>query len=524
MKRFLRFVASTIVAFLHFSSAARAGSPNQSPDTQSEPRTAENNVVASPNTKMDSFQDIISDAAADPIDSSVAPAYEDPNYGPKRAVLGLEAQGYMYSPQTQQEEILPSIWGKFKDSGDIMGAQGHISFQALAILPPAGSGFYYEAPEAYIGAPIANSAVRVDVGRKLEHWNLLDERWQLGIWQPRFLWDYIHPEEVGLTGVFLSAEGSGVRFVVFGSPLFVPERGVPINIENGQLTSQSPFFVSPPSNVQVLGVPTTVDYQLNVPSISSIILHPSAGYLLHVGENTGPWIQGAQSFSPMNQLITAYSPSLVTTSNTSSVEIPVYPRVMSHYLTSVDMGYQVGIFSATLSSLWDVPIQQTIASNLVSESVIPSLAISPSVDLRFHIPNWGMVHTYLSFLGQWGGNAPDVAGPTAVQDITANAGDERYPYQRAYMIGGESGVPGASYLGAWADHVAISARLLYDITHRGTILSADVRFQPLARWQINFGADLLGSTEELAAGQSPVDLIGRYKANDDFRGGLSYAF
>jgi hypothetical protein len=79
-------------------------------------------------------------------------------------------------------------------------------------------------------------------------------------------------------------------------------------------------------------------------------------------------------------------------------------------------------------------------------------------------------------------------------------------------------------LGEWADHVSIGGRFLYDLDHSGTIISADVRYQPFPRWQINVGADLLGSTEKLAAGTVPVDFIGRYQSNDDFRGGLSYAF
>jgi hypothetical protein len=484
------------------------------------------------NSNSQTFQDVISDLTIDPIEERESPEKVEQSVGPKRAVLGMEAQAYMYSPQTKTTEILPSIYGKYKGQGElILGIEGHASLQALAILPPAGSGFYYEAPELYAGSPVASaSPIKVELGRKLEHWNLLDERWQLGIWQPRFLWDYIHPQEVGLAGLYLSAEAPGVRLVLYGSYLYVPERGVGINIQNGQLTSQSPFFVSPPSQITVLNVPTAIQYQLNVPSISSIIFRPSAGALLHVGEETGPWFQASAAFQPMNQLLESYTGILVVNGSESAPNngvANIYPRVVDHYLTSLETGYQQGIFSTSFSSLWDVPIQQTIPDGYTSQEVSPAVSLSPSVDLRFRIPNWGAIHTYVSYLVEWGGNAPDYSS-NPNSSITTAAGasafDVRYPYQHAFMVGGEGGVPGASYLGEWADHVSIGGRFLYDLDHNGTIISLDVRYQPFPRWQINVGADLLGSTEKLAAGTVPVDFIGRYQSNDDFRGGLSYAF
>jgi hypothetical protein len=495
------------------------------------PATTARAEITSPNNTQ-TFQDVISDLTIDPIDSTTDTTLEksESATGPKQAVIGLEAQGYMYSPQTKEAEVLPSVWGKLKTQGELFnGVEGHISLQALAILPPAGSGFYFEAPELYAGTPLASNVdFKVEVGRKLEHWNLLDERWQLGIWQPRFLWDYIHPEEVGLSGAYVTYESPVVRVVLFGSYLFIPERGVDITIQNGQLTSQSPFFVSPPSQATVLNQPTPIDYQLDVPSISSIVLRPSGGALVHIGEDTGPWFQAAGAFLPMNQLIEAYTAQLVVNQNVNSPDTGVatiYPRVTNHWLLSVETGYQVGILSTSISSLWDVPIQQTVPANYTSQEVSNSIAVSPSLDLRFHVKNWGTIHGYASYLAQAGGNASDYSGNSSTNVAGASSSfDVRYPYQQAFMIGGEGGVPGASYLGAWADHVSLSGRWLYDLGHKGTILSMDVRYQPIPRWQVNVGADLLGSSEQLPQGTLPADLIGRYQANDDFRGGLSYAF
>jgi hypothetical protein len=455
--------------------------------------------------------------------------------------VGMEAQGYLYSPQTKAEEILPSVWGKYKGQGRFGGTEGHISTEGLAVFHPAGNGFYFEAAELYAGTPAdSTSPVKIEVGRKLEHWNLLDERWQLGIWQPRFLWDYIHPEEVALSGAFLAVEQPGVRFVLFGSPVFVPDRGVPVSAENGQLISQTPWFISPPSQIEVLNRTTNVNYQLAVPPTWSIVQQWSVGWLLHLGaedaapgnKGLGPWFQASQAWLPMNQLLLAYHGMLAIDGTTpesapDTAQVTIYPRVLHHYLTSLETGYQAGVIAFSFSSLWDVPTPDTnVPPDSNIQQTTASVALSPSIDVQFHDPDWGVVRTYVSYLCQWGGNAPDVSNNPA-SAATSSSGslfDPRYPYQRAVMFGGSSGLPGARAFGAWLDRVTLSGRILYDLGHQGTILSTDIRFEPLPRWEVNFGADLLGSTEQIAAGQTASDFIGRYQANDDIRGGLSYAF
>src|SRR5205814_9510507 len=78
--------------------------------------------------------------------------------------------------------------------------------EIMLLLAPAKPQPFFEMPEAYVGTTREQSDLQIAAGRKLEHWNRLDDDWRLGIWQPRYRWDYLDPETVGLTGAFFHFE------------------------------------------------------------------------------------------------------------------------------------------------------------------------------------------------------------------------------------------------------------------------------------------------------------------------------
>ena len=40
---------------------------------------------------------------------------------------------------------------------------------------------------------------RLTFGRATRDWSVLDQEWGVGLWQPLFRWDYLRPEQMGLT-------------------------------------------------------------------------------------------------------------------------------------------------------------------------------------------------------------------------------------------------------------------------------------------------------------------------------------
>jgi hypothetical protein len=453
--------------------------------------------------------------------------------------VSFDGAAYEYSPRTEEGAIYPALVGHWSDSSEnaLFKAVGNV--EAMVIVPPSlNSGsqfdspqFYFEMPEAYVGTSSRLGPVQVSAGRKLEEWNHLDDLWKLGIWQPRFNWDYLNPEIVGLTGAFIDFQQPHFKFVGFATGVFIPERGVPINTDDGQLTSDSPFFTPPPRNVSVFDSVTPTQYDLQMPSMSSIVFNPGVSLMARIGDSTGPWISGAYGYLPVNQLLIAYNGQVKLSDDggTGTVVVPLTPMVAYHTLGSLDMGYSGDRFDFWVSNLIDRPYEPQAPAGWTYQQISNSYAVSPAVEARFGSLPRNPIRAQLSYLGQWGGNAPDYSPDGSTSLSSGSVFEPRYPFQRAMLLGGQ--VPLANFsselvpmFGQWVNNVSFLSRYIFDFGHDGAILSSDIKYRPTPSWEIGVGADLLGSGESTTSGVEPSDFIARYAANDRIRWSLTYVF
>jgi hypothetical protein len=452
--------------------------------------------------------------------------------------VSAEAAGYLYSPRTKTEDVYSTLIAKpyaHLEKG-VFEFQGQLEAIAMAPLSKQDSTqAYFELPEGYISTSSRIETVKVSLGRKLEDWNHLDEEWRLGIWQPRYRWDYLRPDTVALTGLTIEVERPLFKAVLFGSPISVPERGVPISNDNGQLISDSPWFISPPNKIQVMDRDTPLKYDLQIPSMGKLLMHPSGSAMIRIGDRTGPWISGAYAYKPMNQLLLMYQGQLVVDGNLTTVDVadvPIVPRVVYHHLVSAEAGFNQEIVSGWVSALLDRPGHDygpELGRTWTEQTVTRSVAISPMVQFHIMDENENQMKAELGYLYQDGGNGPDVSGDGNTLLTGQSVFESRYPYQSAVKAGGSLVMPGIlSSIGLHnAGTVAVASSLLYDTKNHGSILSMDLDYLPSIRWQFNLGADILGSEDPkggVGSNETPNDFIGRYQANDRIRAGVRYVF
>ena len=150
-------------------------------------------------------------------------------------------------------------------------------------------------------------------------------------------------------------------------------------------------------------------------------------------------------------------------------------------------------------------------SDMTTQEIVPSLAMSSTVDFRIAGSAMRPTRMDVSYLRQWGGNAGD-QGPDASGGAASNF-EARYPFQSALAMGLRSEL---------LEKVSASTRLIYDIGHQGTIWSTEIRYQPRRNWMLGLGADLLTSAQ--TDDPDDTDLIGRYNANDRVHAGVTYVF
>ncbi len=425
--------------------------------------------------------------------------------------IGLESLGYRDSNYT-------SLQGKWKasDQAAIFETSAEVEF----LYTFNHSSFsYLEIPESYAGTSTQLSFIQILAGRKQEVWNHLDDYWNLGIWQPRFRWDYLNPEKVGLIGGFVRVNLPYFQFVGFASPAFLPERGVNIDYQDGRFTSLSPWFIGLPTQASFNNVSTPIRYQLIAPSVGEIVSHPGVSFLMRAGNQSGFWGAAAFALKPMNQLLIGYDGILNLSSLT--LDVNLYPRVLYHQLYSLEAGYSFNKFGSWISLLKENPLRDVTPSTWTTQELSDSLAASCGVNLELLRSHGDAVQVGLAYLRQWEKAHPDL-GPFVTPGV--NSFESRYPFQNALSFKFKAPVPWASsYFAKWSSNLIGSLQWFYDFESLGTLFSTQLKFSFKNHWAILVGADIV-SSDKNGAQSTGADFISRYRANDRFYTGVSYAF
>lgn len=101
----------------------------------------------------------------------------------------------------------------------------------------------------------------------------IDSIWGLGAIEPQFRGDPLIPLHQGLTGVSGWADLGGVKFSLFASPLSFPDTGIAYEIVDGEVVSNSPWFIQAPTTVIFQGQEVPLSYDLNITSRFDLLLN-----------------------------------------------------------------------------------------------------------------------------------------------------------------------------------------------------------------------------------------------------------
>jgi len=369
---------------------------------------------------------------------------------------------------------------------------------------------FIEMPELWISnSRKASPNFRVTFGRKLEEWSKLDSEWGLGIWQPRFRWDYLRPQSVGLTGLHTGFRVKNVQTALMVSPLFIPDRGAPLDFAGGRIHSMSPWTLNPPYLANVFGRETEIRYSAEIPKTQDVIQQWNVSGKVRIGASDGVWVSSAYAYKPMNQLLMSYKGLLRNLPNDSYVEATLYPRVAYHHLASTDVGFSSSRWETWISMLADMPNDTPVTGNLITSQVVSdAYVLSPSMSYWFSgrkTKNGGEMT--FSYIKKFGKNPADVGE----HEDGSSQFDSRYPFEDALVLSVKS--PQISKITA-------DLKILFDAKNPGTIISTLVQYEPAKSWSLYLASDVLTSWTE----EGHNDFIQHYRANDRFMGGVTYVF
>lgn len=423
--------------------------------------------------------------------------------------LGVSSSNYLGQGSASRQESYSSLDVELDLSSSRQGLETRAVVQSLISFNDSNYRFI-EAPELWLGnSKEVFSPVQFSIGRKREAWSKLDSEWALGIWQPRFRWDYLRPETVGLAGFHVNIKTPLVQAWAMASPLYVPDRGAPLDFADGRLQSISPWVLSPPYFANVFDRRTEIRYDAKIPEMKEIVSQPNYSARARVGGERGFWASASYAYKPMNQLLMSYDAILVNTASQSYVEATVYPRVSYHHLAAFDAGYASNRYEAWLSVLADRP-RDTVPTGprRTSQVVNDATLVSPSFTTWFagRQSKVGGKAT-MTYLRKFGKESPDQG---RYQD-GGSAFESRYPFENALLASARSP--------QWRKFTT-DLSLLYDLKNPGTVVTWLFQYDPTEDWQITLSTDVLTSWTD----EGNDDFIQRYRANDRIMGGVTYVF
>lgn len=377
---------------------------------------------------------------------------------------------------------------------------------------------FIEFPELYLATSKKwTGPAQFTVGRKLVNWSDIDRTWGAGAFEPRFRWDYLRPQEVGLLGNFLQIDKGLVKVTLFASPLYIPDRGAPLDFSDGRIHSISPWVVNPPYRTTVLNKDTPVHYEAKVPEISEIVLQNSVGGQVSVGGTQGSWFSSSYAYKPMNQLLMSYD-GYLPLGTSGEVRATLYPRAAYHHLAAADVGYRGAQMAGSISFLADLPSDVPTDPLLNSQQVGKFFLLSPTLRLKPFGKTANGGEMSLSYLRVFGSDMPDKGGDPALggdlADGVTSKFDSRYPYKNAFLF--------SAQLPTWRK-LSADLKVLLDFQHPGTIVSWYFNYAASKDWRLFLATDVLSSfsKEDVIDG---TDFIKRYRENDRVAGGVNFVF
>lgn len=422
--------------------------------------------------------------------------------------LGASSSTYGYRSQYFQEF---GVQGSGNAAiGPIIGDTEFVGAVGLA---PKGSTGFFDVPEGVVGVRSKNSNVSFLFGRHKTTWSELDQDWNQGIWQPRNRWDYLNPIPVGLIGGFFKIETPLVTTELFASPIFLPETGAPSTLENGTFVSNSPWFRPPSPFMSFNQQLVPIKYAMEPFSAGDLISKFGASARMRVGHrDSGPYLQLAGGYKPMNQLMIGYDGLLNLSSQEANIRLK--PTVGYQRLVGVDGGIlNWNGISQKFSILSETALMPPVSDNFTYQQAANAMSYSTTTQWTWNERDRSVVS--LGYLRRIGGNSGDLGSLASAPGQSIF--EDRYTFSSAAKLGVATGFGFMNW-----SKLFVQSDLAYDFLNQMEVFKLKFTFQAREDLAFLLGTDLLGS--QLPSDVYSQNWIRSFSYNDRVYGGMTYVF
>jgi len=416
--------------------------------------------------------------------------------------VGIDSSSFFYRSNTRgtaATTFSASLRGDFKNN--YFEGKGDLIANSFVTNNPQAVADSHEAYVATRNGLLGNH--HLSLGRKFYEWSKIDEQWtMMSLWSPRFTWDQINPESIGMTGFFYDYQTPRFKFLAYGSPIAIPERGTPIEQTGQNITSPNPFWKPLPTQLTVLGTKTDVQYSLVMPSMQDILLRPNFALRARYDFDNGAWFSLNSGVLPIHMVQMAAEPFL-DSATTGQLQVNIRPQFPMRNINTAEFGFddpEHG-WNMWVSASYEQPFRFENASNWLNPIITPTTLFSAGTKIQLTSNFW------------FDGSALFVSEQafkttSTLNDVKVNL-PTRFPMKQAFKVGGKW---------QFSDYTQSNLAWYQDLVDQNHLISIDVQHR-LHRLPITVGA----GTDVIIA-NTAVGGVGQYYGDDRLRGWLKYAF
>lgn len=413
---------------------------------------------------------------------------------------------YRDSAQAGQSEILLSFKTSEKSKGGGFDIENRYQLEE--------SSNYFRPSEIFFKASLGSN--NFFFGRKILNWSRSDELWKRGVFQPRHMDDPLEAKAAGLTGLFFSRKNKKHSFIMFASPVYIPEFGPRASVINGSIASSNPWFSPPTNKISINDNVVSLDYSIERPEIDAIVFNESAGGKYQYESSRGLFSSLSYLYKPMNHLMFGV-PVLLNLNELETditVEARIRPRVEYHHVTSLTTGLKgINGWTAWGEGTFIRPESRPESLKWITEAQKEAFISTLGVEKAFSSGSSSFSRVWLSYSRVTGGDREDW-GELAPEESLFQ---RRFQYQQSLLAGWEGRLYQNSQF-----QVNGNTQLIYDWLQEGGVWSSSLNTSWRSGWQVFMAYDLIGRISK----NPKIDkgFTGDYRANDRVSGGVGYGF
>ena len=274
------------------------------------------------------------------------------------------------------------------------------SEQYFVSVPSANIGFKMEGIQTL---PYFNS-IYASIGRYKKNWSWIDSYWQLGLWNPRNVFDYFNPEELGIVGSAVTFKGDKWSLTSLIGGFFLPnEQSAMGQNKAGAFKSKSRWATPPASNLSLLDKKLNSYYWVQEPYLTNVLFQGSYLVKGFLGDETDKWVSFAYAHKPLNQNFYRVKSGIkINESSTPFLDNAIYHHSFKHRLVSVESGFRWNRWEVQLGLMNEDMDPINLPDNWMVPNVPDSVFFaSAALSLDFSPVSWNKNLIRTSYLKSW---------------------------------------------------------------------------------------------------------------------------